>query len=73
MDREAEHNVTYLPEKSIRHSFPVSVVSVPDSVVSVPVLYRDPVNDNKASFVYKTLNNALFINCRKTNFQIRPL
>ena len=28
--------------REIRNSFPVSVVSVPDSVVSVSVLYRDP-------------------------------
>ena len=28
--------------REIRNSFPVSVVSAPDSVVSVSVLYRDP-------------------------------
>ena len=28
--------------QEIKRSFPVSVVSVPDSVVSVSILYRDP-------------------------------
>ena len=31
--------------QEIRRSFPVSAVSVPDSVVSVSVLYRDPTVD----------------------------
>ena len=29
-------------------SFPVSVVSVPDSVISVSVLYRDPFSEGEA-------------------------
>ena len=59
--------------REIRRSFPVSVVSVPDSVVSVSVLYRDPLVITSRNCLASYANELLEIDVTMTGEELLRL